>query len=88
MTVVGWWLSAYDSHLTGEDYRADFTRRAVRTAITCVLAMLAVLAGGMAVFFFAGIALVWMPCGAELGARIFHRLLDPEDKRPFDLKED
>jgi tetratricopeptide (TPR) repeat protein len=87
VTAVGWWLSGYDSHLTGEDYRADFTRRAVRTAITCLLAMFAVLAGGMAVFFFAGIALVWMSCGAELGARIFHRLVDPEDDRKFDPKD-
>ena len=87
VTAVGWWLSGFDSHLTGEDYRADFTRRAVRTGITCLLVMCAVLAGGVAIFFFAGIALVWMSCLAELGARIFHRLVDPDDDRQFDPKE-
>jgi len=87
VTAVGWWLSGFDSHLTGEDYRVDFTRRAVRTGITCLLVMLAVLAGGVAVFFFAGIALVWMSCVAELGARIFHRLVDPDDDREFDPKD-
>jgi hypothetical protein len=87
VTAVGWWISGYDSHLTGEDYRVDFTRRGVRTAITCLLVMCAVLAGPVAIFFFAGIALVWMSCGAELGARIFHRMLDPDDDRKFDPKE-
>src|SRR6185437_7743752 len=87
VTAVGWWLSGYDSHLTGEDYRVDFTRRAVRTGITCLLVTCAVLAGGIAIFFFVGIALAWMPCGAELGARVFHRLVDPDDDREFDPKE-
>jgi tetratricopeptide (TPR) repeat protein len=87
VTGVGWWLSNFDSHLTGEDYRVDFARRAVRTAITCLLAMLAVLAGPLAIFFFMGIGLVWMTCGAEMCARIFHRLVDPEDDRQFDPKQ-
>lgn len=87
VTGVGWWISGFDSHLTGENYRADFTRRSVRTGITCMLAMCAVLAGGMAIFFFVGIALAWMSCGAELGARVFHRLVDPDDDREFDPKE-
>jgi tetratricopeptide (TPR) repeat protein len=87
VTAVGWWLSGYDSHITGEDYRSDFTRRGVRTAITCLLAMLAMLAGGLGVLFFVMIALVWASCVAELGARIFHRLVDPDDDRKFDPKE-
>jgi len=49
--------------------------------------MLAMLAGGLAIFFFVGIALTWMSCGAELGARIFHRLVDPDDDREFDPKQ-
>jgi len=87
VTAMGWWLSGFDSRLTGEDHRADFTRRAIRTAISCLLAMLAVLVGGLAVPFFLMIALVWMSCVAELGARIFHRLVDPDDDRKFDPKE-
>src|SRR5436305_987504 len=87
VTAVGWWLSGFDSHLTGEDYRADFTRRGIRTVITCLLAMVAVLAGGLGVLFFIMIALVWAPCVAELCARIFHRMVDPEDDRKFDPKE-
>ncbi len=87
ITAAAWWLSGFDSHLTGEDYRADFTRRAVRTAITCLLAMCAILASGLAVQFFVMIGLTWASCGAELGARIFHRLVDPDDDREFDPKE-
>ena len=87
VTAMGWWVSGFDSHLTGEDYRADFTRRGVRTGITFFLVTCAVLAGGIAIFFFLGIALVWMSCLAELGARIFHRLVDPDDDRQFDPKE-
>src|SRR3954471_14321777 len=87
VTAVGWWLSGFDSHLTGEDHRADFTRRGIRTVITCLLAMLAVVAGALAVLFFVMIALVWMSCVAELCARIFHRLVDPEDDRKFDPTE-
>jgi hypothetical protein len=87
VTAMGWWLSGFDSRLTGEDHRADFTRRAIRTAISCLLAMLAVLVGGLAVPFFLMIAVVWMSCVAELGARIFHRLVDPDDDRKFDPQE-
>jgi len=87
VTAAGWWLSGFDSHLTGEDYRVDFTRRAVRTGITCLLAMIAVLAGPLAIFFFFGIALVWMTCVAEMCARVFHRLVDPADDREFDPKK-
>jgi hypothetical protein len=87
VTAVGWWLSGFDSRLTGEDHRADFTRRGIRTVITCLLAMVAVLAGPLAVLFFIMIALVWMSCVAELCARIFHRLVDPEDDREFDPNE-
>jgi len=87
VTAAGWWLSGFDSHLTGEDYRVDFTRRAVRTGITCLLAMIAVLAGPLAIFFFFGIALVWMTCVAEMCARVFHRLVDPGDDREFDPKQ-
>ena len=87
VTAVGWWLSGYDSNLTGEDYRADFARRGIRTLVTCLLVMMAVLAGGIAIFFFLGIALVWMTCVAELVARVFHRLVDPDDNRKFDPKE-
>lgn len=87
VTAVGWWISGYDSHLTGEDYRADFTRRGVRTAITCLLAMCAVLVGGLTVQFFLMIAITWASCVAELGARIFHKLVDPDDDREFDPKE-
>lgn len=84
VTAVGWWISGYDSRLTGEDYRADFIRRAVRTGITCFLIMCAVLAGRLAVQFFTMIGITWASCVAELGARIFHRLVDPEDDREFD----
>jgi thioredoxin-like negative regulator of GroEL len=87
VTAVGWWLSGFDSRLTGEDHRADLTRRIVRTAITFLLVTCAVLGGRFAVQFFVMIAVTWASCVAELGARIFHKLIDSEDDREFDPQE-
>ncbi len=85
-----WWLSGYDSKVTGGDKRQDFIRRTVRCGITLLLlgillklpgALQAIpmllLIGGM-------LALIWCGCIAELFARWFHHLVDPEDKREFD----
>ena len=85
-----WWLSGYDSKVTGGNKRQDLIRRAVRCGITLLLVgmllglprvltvmpMLLVI-GGM-------LALIWAGCMAELFARWFHHLVDPADEREFD----
>jgi len=85
-----WWLSGFDSKVTGDNKRADFIRRGIRCAVTLLLlAMLFSLprsvASSPALFLIAGLlALVWAGCLTEMGACGFHRLIDPEDQREFD----
>ena len=83
-SVLAWWLSGYDTRVTGEDNAADFRRRALRCGATLVLVALG-FAGG---FFFIGvtvlIAVVWAGCLSEIGARGFHSLLDSHDTTEFD----
>jgi Tetratricopeptide repeat len=95
-TLVSWWLSGYDSKLTGENERQDFVRRAIRCGITLLLVELAFLslwrywrhgdqASGMAYLILAlPLALLWVGCLGEWCAHVFQRLIDPEDRRRFD----
>ena len=88
--LAAWWLSGYDTKVTGENRQEDFIRRAARCGITFILlAVLCWLPGVMQalpmVLFIGGLlALVWCGCVVELFARWFHHLIDPEDKREFD----
>lgn len=95
-TLAAWWLSGYDAKLTGENDRRDFVRRAIRCGITLFLVELAFLclwrywrygdqASGMAYLIFAlPLALLWVGCLGEWCSHVFHGLIDPEDRRPFD----
>jgi len=88
--AIAWWLSGFDSRLTGENVKADLLRRGIRCGLT--LFLLAILfslpysiASAPPMFLIAGLmAIIWAGCLTELGARCFHRLVDPEDKREFD----
>lgn len=88
--AIAWWLSGFDSRLTGESVKADLLRRGIRCGLT--LFLLAILfslpysiASAPPMFLIAGLmAIIWAGCLTELGARFFHRLVDPEDKREFD----
>ena len=86
-TAIAWWLSGHDHRVTGENPKADFVRRATRTGVTFVLLAAATLNGFAAVFIFAALGFYWANCGAELFTHQFHKLIDPEDKRPYDPKE-
>lgn len=95
-TVASWWLSGYDAKVTGENEREDLLRRAFRCGLTLVLVEMAFWslwrywryddrACGMAyLIFMLPLTLIWCGCLAELCAHAFHRLVDPEDRRPFD----
>lgn len=96
--AVFWWLSGFDSRLTGEG-RADFVRRAVRCGITLVIVEVAFYAawecwikqdrsaGILYLATMAPLLLLWVGCITEAGAHHFHYLIDPQDeKRPFDPK--
>jgi thioredoxin-like negative regulator of GroEL len=82
--LLAWWLSGFDSKLTHDDRAKDFTRRGIRCGVTFLL--LAILFWlpqtvlGIPIF----LGVIWAGCLAELAARWFHWLIDPEDKRVFD----
>lgn len=86
-TALAWWISGYDTRVTGEDERADFMRRAIRCGITLVLLTMATLNGFLTIFIFLSLGIFWAGCGAEFFSQQFHKLIDPEDKRAFDPKE-
>ena len=84
--AIAWWLSGFDSKVTGENKKAHLTRRILRCVVSFVLA----------VIFFSepsilgllvlpvSIGLLWCGCLSELFSRGFHRLIDSDDRREFD----
>jgi tetratricopeptide (TPR) repeat protein len=95
--VIFWPLSGFDSRLTG-DVRLDFPRRAVRCGITLLIVEAGFYAlwrcwivgdrsaGFMYLTLLVPLALLWTGCISEAGAECFHRLIDPQDKRPYNPK--
>ncbi|HZR17539.1 MAG TPA: hypothetical protein VFE51_09445 [Verrucomicrobiae bacterium] len=92
---LAWWLSGYDSKVTGDNAQADYTRRIIRCAITLLLVAVAAGAatggGRFGGFVFLGLvvplALTWAGCVSELFARGFHGLIDSPAAGPYDPKE-
>lgn len=85
--AAAWWLSGYDPRVTGEDPKADLIQRVVRVSITAVLLSSVMINGSIAIFCFLSIGIYWANCGSEFLSHLFHKAIDPEDKRPFDPKE-
>lgn len=97
--AVTWWLSGFDTRLTGDHGRGDFIQRGLR----CGISLLLVEAGYWCLWRywryddrisgFAYIAtllpqlILWLGCITEMAARGFHSLIDPEDHRPFDPEQ-
>lgn len=96
---VSWWLSGYDTRVTGKNETEDRIRRGIRCGITLLLVETAFWglwrywryndrASGMAYLMFAlPLSIIWCGCISELFARGFHWLIDPEDNREFDPKK-
>jgi tetratricopeptide (TPR) repeat protein len=82
-----WWLSGYDSSVTGEHPSADVIRRTLRCGVTAVLLLLTTINPYFAIFIFVLIGVIWASCGAEFFARRFQKIVDPDDDREFDPKE-
>ncbi len=87
--AIAWWLSGFDSRVTGENKKADLFRRILRCVVSFAL---------VTIFFSepsilgllvlpVSIGLLWCGCLSELGARGFHRLIDSDDRREFDANE-
>jgi len=86
-TALAWWISGYDTRVTGENPKQDVIRRTIRCGITAVLLAMATLNSYGALFIFVVIGILWAGCGAEFFSQQIHKVIDPEDKRPFDPKE-
>src|ERR1039458_9598154 len=92
--AIAWWLSGFDSRVTGENKKADLIRRGIRCGLTILLLATLVslpysIASAPPMFLIVGLmAITWAGCLTELGARCIHRLFDPEDKREFDPHQD
>jgi hypothetical protein len=95
-TLVSWWLSGYDSRVTGENETQDRLRRGIRCGVTLLLVEPAFwglwrywryddrAAGMLYLMTSLPLAIIWCGCISELFARGFHWLIDPEDNREFD----
>jgi hypothetical protein len=95
--VIFWWLSGFDSRLTGERW-PDFIRRAVRCGITLLIVEVGFhalwrcwivgdrSAGLEYLALLLPMALIWVGSISQAGADYFHHLIDPQDKRPYDPK--
>ena len=93
---ISWWLSGYDTKVTGENVTEDRIRRGIRCGITLLLAEAAFwglwqcyqhgdpVAGFLYVATTVPLALIWAGCISELSARGFNWMIDPEDDREFD----
>ena len=88
-----WWLSGFDSKVTGENKKVDLRRRVARCAATVLLVGIlfepnAVRAGyafiPLLIIVPPALGLLWCGCLGELFARGFHRLIDHPDNREFD----
>ncbi|MEJ0091103.1 MAG: tetratricopeptide repeat protein [Limisphaerales bacterium] len=79
-----WWLSGYDTKLTGENQTADRWRRGVRCGLTLLVLEVILWRPPTVILLIVILALIWAGCLAELAARGFHWLIDSTDKRAFD----
>jgi tetratricopeptide (TPR) repeat protein len=88
-----WWLSGFDSKVTGENRKGDLRRRVVRCAATVLLVGIffepnAVHAGCIFIPLILivppVIGVLWAGCIGELFSGGFHRLVDHADSREYD----
>jgi len=86
-TALSWWLSGYDTMVTGEDRAADFRRRAMRCVATLLLIAAGLASPWILISVTVLIAVIWASCVSELFARGFQRLVDPPDTRQFDPRQ-
>ena len=90
--ALAWWLSGFDSALTGQDETADFKRRAVRVGITMLLMAVGAssLLNGVGWLFVAivlPLGIIWAGCLSEVFSGGLHRLIDSPDDREFNPKQ-
>jgi hypothetical protein len=83
-TIFFWWLSGFDSRLTGEDELADFFRRGLRCAVSLALVEISFVylwqyatrrdpaAGVIYLVVAMPLVVIWCGCLSQLGAHVFN----------------
>jgi tetratricopeptide (TPR) repeat protein len=94
--LLSWWLSGYDTRVTGERPREDIIRRAIRCGATLALVECGFwslwtylqdgdrMMGFLYLTVIVPIVLLWVGCVSEMLSRIFRWMIDPEDFRESD----
>lgn len=94
-TSLFWWLSGYDSRLTGHNETEDLIRRGFRCGVSLVLVEISFIflwqyltshdpwAGFLYLLVAMPLVIIWCGCVSHLGAHVFGWLIDPEDRRAF-----
>jgi|SRR5665213_1170511 len=87
IALVAWWFSGYDSKLTGENRREDLIRRIFRCGLTLFLVEVLFWLPPSVLLIPIFLGMLWAGCLAEFFSRGFRWLIDPEDKRQLDPKQ-
>lgn len=93
-----WWLSEYDSEITGENVKKDRIRRGTRCGITLLLVEAAfwglwqclegnLYGGFLCIAVAVPFSIIWRNGLSQLAAQGFNWLIDPPDKREFDPRK-
>lgn len=93
--LLTWWLSGFDSKLSGNNTGLDLGRRGLRCGVTLLVFGIAadqfirggVFGGFIAVLFVLPLTPFWLSCLSEISARSFTDLVHGEDSRPFAPEE-
>ncbi len=87
--AIAWWLSGFDSRVTGENKKADLTRRILRCVVSFVLAWIFFSEPSILGILIlpVSIGLLWSNPLSELFSHGFRRLIDSDDRGEFDANE-
>jgi hypothetical protein len=79
-SALCWWLSGYDTMVTGEDWAADFRRRAMRCGVTPLLISTCLISPWIFIAATVLIGVIWAGCISELFARGLYTLMERQIK--------
>ncbi len=100
MTVAFWWLSGFDTRLSGTNRVRDFTRRAVRCGASLVVVEFCLLsyagyvsqrhpaAGYIYPLLAVPLVFIWWGCLRQMGGQLFKSIIEPDDSGPFQPNRD
>ncbi|HEY4951941.1 MAG TPA: tetratricopeptide repeat protein [Verrucomicrobiae bacterium] len=94
--LLSWWLSGYDTRVTGERPKEDIIRRSIRCALSLAFVEFSFwslwtywrygdrVSGVMYLATIVPLVLLWVGCVSEMLSHIFRWMIDPQDFRESD----